>query len=99
MPTKEFAYLSGKGRWAKFFVPSDYFKYTVDLSLDNKSLGVMFELKKKGIKNSIKNVDGEYRVTVSTPSQVETKTKGTVILEKPKVYNKDGSPWDPKMGI
>lgn len=95
---QEYEYLSGKARWAKFFVPSKYNKYCVDLCLDNASLGKALELKKRGIRNKIKNEDGEYWITLSTPSRIDTRT-GPKVMQPPPVVNKDGSLWDPKVGI
>lgn len=94
----EYEYLSGKVRWAKLFVPSQYNKYTLDLNLDRESLGKMLELKKRGVKNTLKNVDGEYWVTLASPSRIDTKM-GPKLLQPPSVVNKDGSEWDPKVGI
>lgn len=95
---QEYDYLSGKVRWAKLFVPSQYNKYSLELNLDNASLGKALELKKRGIKNNIKNVDGEYWITLSSPSHIDTRM-GPKIIQPPAVVNADGSDWDPKRGI
>lgn len=95
---QEYEYLSGKARWAKLFVPSQYNKYSLELNLDNASLGKALELKKRGIKNNIKNEDGEYWITLSSPSRIETRM-GPKMMQPPAVVNADGSDWDPKRGI
>lgn len=95
---QEYEFLSGKVRWAKLFTPSQYNKFTLDLCLDSESLGKVLELKKRGIKNSLKNDNGEYWITIASPARIDTKT-GPKILPGPSVINKDGSPWDPQVGI
>jgi len=95
---QEYEYLSGKVRWAKLFVPSIYNKYSLELNLDRESLGKALELKKRGIKNNIKNEDGEYWITLSSPSKIETRT-GPKMQLPPAVVNIDGSDWDTKRGI
>lgn len=95
---QEYEYISGKARWAKFFVPSKFNKYAVDINLDNASLGKVLELKKRGIKNKIKKDEDGYWITLSSPSRIDTRT-GPKVMQPPTVVNKDGSPWDPKIGI
>lgn len=95
---QEYEYLSGKVKWAKLFMPSQFGKYSLDLNLDNESLGKVLEFKKRGIKNVIKNVDGEYWITLSSPAQIDTKM-GPKIFPPPAVVNPDGSPWDIKVGV
>lgn len=94
----EYEYLSGKAKWAKFFVPSAYNKYTVDLNLDQESLGKVLALKKRGVKNVLKNEEGEYWITLSSPSRIDTKM-GPKMMQPPGVVNADGSDWDPKVGV
>lgn len=95
----EYEYLSGKsGKHTQLFTPSIYNKYKIDLSLDNASLGKVLELKKRGIKNVIKNENGEYWLTISSPAKVDTRT-GPRIIPPPAVVNPDGSDWDSKKGI
>ena len=96
---QEYDFLSGKtGRWTHLFVPSAYSKYKLDLNLDTESLGKALDLKKRGIKNTISNKDGEYWITLSSPVSIDTKA-GPRTIEPPAVINTDGSQWDPKVGI
>lgn len=95
---QEYVFLSGKAGWMHLFTPSQFNKYKIDLCLDNESLGKALELKKRGIRNNIKNENGEYWITLSSPSQIET-LYGTKPMEPPAVVNPDGSPWDSTIGI
>lgn len=96
--TQEYVYLSGKVWRAELFQASPYNKYNIKLNLDNPSLAIVLDLKKRGIKNVISKDDDGYWITLSSPSRIDTR-KGPTIIEPPAVVNPDGSPWDRKTGI
>lgn len=96
----EYLFLVGKGRWCKFFAPSQYGKFSVEFAPDEASLSTLMELKKEGIRNVIKRDDeGVYRLNISRNSIIRTKGGADMANSPPVVIDKDGNPWNKDKGI
>lgn len=99
MAIQEIIYLTGKIAWAKgLFSPSQFKKYSMKLCLDQPSLNLVLDLKKRGIQNDIvKNEDG-YWINLSRPSELNIRGMMKGIMP-PVVINAKGEPWNPEVAI
>lgn len=97
---KEYVYLSGKGRWVKLFTPSQWNKYSLELNPDNPSLSIILDLKKRGIRNTIKKDDEGYWISLSRPSEISVKGQKRA-MEPPAVTDNSDppNPWNKDKAI
>lgn len=94
MAVAEYVYLSGKCKWAKgLLAPSQFKKYGVKLNLDNPSLSIILDLKKKGIKNALVKDEDGYWVNLSRPSELNFKGQLRGV-EPPVIITKDNVPFN-----
>jgi len=96
---QEVVYLSGKIAWGRgLFVPSQFNKYSCRLYLDQESLNIVLDLKKRGIQNNVTKDENGYWVNLSRPSQINV--RGALrTMDPPIVIASDGQPWDKNKGI
>lgn len=93
----EYVFLSGKGMWARTQRPDEWGNWSIQLRPDNKSLEMVQNLQKQGVKNNIKKDDDGYFVTYRRPQQ--KMIRGKVIGFTPvEVVDKDGEPIDVAIG-
>ena len=94
MAVKEYVYLSGKCKWAKgLLAPSQFKKYSFKLNLDNPSLSIVLDLKKKGIKNEVSKDEDGYWINLSRPSEINIRgaMRG---IEPPVIITSENIPWN-----
>jgi hypothetical protein len=96
MAVREYVYLSGKVKWAKgLLAPSQWKKYGCKLNLDNPSLSIVLDLKKKGIKNELTKDEDGYWINLSRPSEINIKGSMQGMLPPVVVTNDDPPiPWN-----
>lgn len=99
MAVQDYVYLTGKCKWGVgLFAPSPFNKYGIKLNLDNASLSIVLDLKKKGIQNDINKDEDGYWVNLSRPSQINI--RGALrTMTPPVVISADGQPWNKDKGI
>ena len=90
-------YLKGKAQWAKLFKPDEkYNKYSIDLGMDQEEAE---KFKKIGLKNTLKERDGLYWVSIRRDPDKLAWINGTQQpAGKPSVLDSDGHPLDKLVG-
>jgi hypothetical protein len=94
MAIMEHVYLSGKCRWSKgLFTPSGFKKYGFKVNLDNPSLSIVLDLKKRGIKNELIKDEEGYWINLTRPSEINVRNQIKAMLP-PIVITAEGKPWN-----
>jgi hypothetical protein len=95
MAVTENVYLSGKCRWSKgLFTPSSFKKYGFKVNLDNPSLSIVLDLKKRGIKNELIKDEEGYWINLSRPSEIQIRGGQLKAMLPPVVITAEGMPWN-----
>lgn len=94
-PQTKFIALQGKAGWSHLDTPDTMFtpegKWSQQITLTDKSYTDILELKKEGLRNTIKSTEDGYSVTFSRPTQklYQGRLKA---FEPPMIEDKDGNP-------
>src|SRR3972149_446704 len=85
----EYIYLKGKAKWGRLSSADPWGNYKVTLYPNKEALDQIFELQKKGLKNTLRKDDDGYNITFRRPTQKTI--RGRVVgFASPLVFKEDG---------
>lgn len=86
-------FIEGKLKWARLVTPNQYGQWDVLCYPNKEGMDVLYDLKKQGVKNTIKKDDDGYNINFRRPTSRIIKGKDTS-MTPPLIIGPNGEPMD-----